>query len=373
MKILFVAFANSIHTARWINQIADQGWDVRLLPSTEARAVHPALSHKVRVYPMVWPLLPLQARVPKLYREYKVRQLEAVIRSFKPDIVHSMEFQHSCYLALDARQRISTFPPWIVQNWGSDIYLFGKQDGHREKIKDILEQADYYGCETQRDVELARLCGFKGMVLPVLPNTGGLDLGFCHHYGHMKASIRRAILLKGYQGWAGRALVGLRAIELCASELRGYHVVIYSAQFNRSVIEKAVQSLKGLQIIISPYMTHQNTLKLYGESRVYIGLSISDAIPTSLTEAMAMGAYPIQSNTGAANEWLDGSGAVVPPEDVGRVAAALRLALKDDTMVDRAQVHNWRIAQERLDERLIRPRVIRMYEEVRSDTLRQES
>ena len=42
MRILFVAMANSIHTARWINQLADQGWDIHLFP-VEDKGIHPDL------------------------------------------------------------------------------------------------------------------------------------------------------------------------------------------------------------------------------------------------------------------------------------------------------------------------------------------
>ena len=104
----------------------------------------------------------------------------------------------------------------------------------------------------------------------------------------------------------------------------------------------------------------------YGKARAYVGLSISDAIPTSLLEAMVTGAFPIQSNTGAAGEWVvDGeSGIIVPPEDPEVVAAAIRRAVSDDALVDRAAEVNARVARERLDENLIRPRVVAMYEKI---------
>ena len=50
MKILFVAMAESIHTARWINQITGQGWDVSLFPSTDSYIVRPELDSKVHIH-----------------------------------------------------------------------------------------------------------------------------------------------------------------------------------------------------------------------------------------------------------------------------------------------------------------------------------
>jgi hypothetical protein len=41
-RILFVAMPESVHAARWISQIADQGWDIYLFPVHRARP-HPDL------------------------------------------------------------------------------------------------------------------------------------------------------------------------------------------------------------------------------------------------------------------------------------------------------------------------------------------
>ena len=79
-----------------------------------------------------------------------------------------------------------------------------------------------------------------------------------------------------------------------------------------------------------------------------------------------MGAFPIQSCTACADEWIVDRemGLIVPPEDPEPVAAAIRRALSDDVLVDRASELNAELAQERLDQRVIRPKVIAMYEGV---------
>jgi glycosyltransferase involved in cell wall biosynthesis len=107
-------------------------------------------------------------------------------------------------------------------------------------------------------------------------------------------------------------------------------------------------------------------LRLYGRARVSIGLSISDAISTNLLEAMVMGAFPIQSCTACADEWIvDGErGFIVPPEDPEPIAAAIRRAVTEDVLVDRAAELNTQTAQERLDQEKIRPQVIAMYEKI---------
>jgi hypothetical protein len=88
-----------------------------------------------------------------------------------------MEIQAAGYMTLEVKRRfLDKFPPWIVTNWGSDIYLFGRLPEHEKKIREVLYGCDYYTCECERDIALSKEFGFKGRILPVFPNTGGFDL-----------------------------------------------------------------------------------------------------------------------------------------------------------------------------------------------------
>ncbi len=394
MRILFIAMAGSIHTARWINQIVDQGWDLHLFPS-ERSTIHPELrnisihdrlirsgnvgENVKQVKSLPWPFPGsdhLANRMLGRLRDVELsswtitqsQRLARLIDKIKPDIIHSLEIQHAGYLSLAARERLGgRFPSWIVTNWGSDIYLFGRLAEHVEKIKAVLSACDYYDCECHRDVKLARAFGFKGEVLPVLPNTGGFDITRMHQFRQAgPTSVRSLIVLKGYQTFAGRALVGLRAIELNADALKGYSVAVYSASEDVKIAAELVSHTTGIPVEIIPESSHEDMLRLHGRARVSIGLSIGDAASTSMIEAMVMGSFPIQSCTACADEWIeDGiSGLIVPPEDPEPIAAAIRRALTDDNLVDRAAEINTQSACERLDYRLIQPQVIAMYEKV---------
>ncbi len=386
MRILFVAMPQSVHTARWINQVSEQGWDVHLFPAFDAvphaelknvtiygvTSFRPAeLNSHIR-WRQLWPplrrgtgrLSNLAARFHPQWAE-RSTWLASVIRRLKPDIVHSLEIQHAGYLTLEAKVKLGKkFPKWIVTNWGSDIYLFGRLSEHVDKIKAVLSACDYYQCECHRDVKLARAFGFKGEVLTVCPNAGGFDVAEMRQFMQAGAtSARRLIMLKGYQHWAGRALVGLRAIELCADLLEGYHIAVYSAEPEVRIAAELVSHSTGLPIRIVPPSSHDDILRLHGRARTSIGLSISDAISTSLLEAMIMGSFPIQSNTGCGDEWVqDGESAIlVPPEDTEAVASAIRRAVTDDVLVDRAAQINARVADERLVKSVIQPHVVAMY------------
>ena len=336
-RILFVAMPNSIHTVRWISQVADQGWDLFLFPVDHTiphRGLHnltifgsdllrPAVLDR-RVRYKRWPSYYfyrdyLERRFKHRSTLFKAKALARAIQYSKPDLIHALEFQHSAYMTMEAKNPLTVpFPKWIATNWGSDIYLFGRLRAHKQKILEVLANCDFYSAECQRDVELAWQMGFNGRVLPVLPNGGGYDLQQALTLRKPgSTSERKVIALKGYNGWAGRALVGLYALKLCVDQLSGYEVVIYSAeQEDVRIAAELFEQDTGIKVTILPQTSHEEILKLHGRARISIGLSISDAISTSLLEAMMMGSFPIQSGTACANEWItEGkSGFIVPPE-----------------------------------------------------------
>ena len=387
MRILFVAMPDSVHTARWISQIANQGWDIYLFPTYIGR-VHPEISN-IKVFGSLptqkrklgngvhfvwWTILfywldYFLARLAGVKsQKFAERMLSVIIRWVQPDIVHSLEIQHAGYLTLATKEKyLEKFPAWIVTNWGSDIYLFGRLSEHKAKIRAVLMSCDYYSCECHRDMALAENLGFSGTALPVLPNTGGFDVGkLATLKSAGRPSDRRRILLKGYQHFAGRALVGLQALRLCVEQLEGYTVAIFSASEAVCIAAELFQQDTEISVEIIPGISHEEMLQMYGNSRIYIGLSISDAISTSLLEAMVMETFPIQSCTACADEWVedDVSGFLVPPEDPFVIAKAIRRALMDDGLVNRAAEINARTVRERLDNVIIQPQVIEMYQQI---------
>lgn len=387
MRILIIAMPRSIHTARWISQIADQGWDIHLFPSIYDGMVHSELRNLKVHIPWYgrrnchWSVqisgvsifndfiaqgLYSVLKNTKYYSSFQISRLLNVVKKVKPDIIHSLEIQHAGYLTLEVKKRLgNSFPPWIVTNWGSDLFLFGRLQEHKGRIREVMENADYYSCECRRDVCLAEVYGFKGKMLPVFPNTGGFDLfdiDCLRSQG--PTSSRRVIMLKGYQHWAGRGLVGLRALERCADVLVGYTVVIFSVSPDVEIAARLFQDSTGVSVVLVPNSTsHREILALHGTARISIGLSISDAISTSFLEALVMGSFPIQSWTACADEWIENgrTGLLVPPEDPDVVEQGIRNALADDEMVDKAADENWRTAKERLDYGHLKQKVIDLY------------
>jgi glycosyltransferase involved in cell wall biosynthesis len=366
----------SVHSASWINQIGESElFEIFIFPSKPTYKPHLDLGKfKVKIplnnYFSILSILGLKSFMSQSYYgtfylinrflpNFFQNQLKRYVNKVKPDLVHTLETQGAGYLFSALRKTSLEIQnlKWWHTNWGSDIQIFSKMKSHQGLIRGVLSQANYYSCECSRDVQLAHDWGFNGEVLPVYPNTGGFKM---EEIDQLRASAentsnRKYIMLKGYNGWAGRALVAIRSLGRCADILKGYKIVLFSVHNNALDVQIAVDLLinsSGLEIEILPSnLTHTNILQYHGMARISIGLSVGDGISTSLLEAMAMGSFPIQSSTSCVNEWvIDGeTGLIVPPEDPEIIEKAIRRAISDNEMVDSANHKNYKTIQEKAE------------------------
>jgi hypothetical protein len=383
IKILFIAMTDSIHTARWISQICDQEWDLYIFSS--AGNVYNAnipknvnaltLDHKIinmiektrnrRLVNFFGYVFDIKTSVIScFYPQYKGKQLARYIKKIKPDIIHTLEFQSAGYLTVEAKKNISVdFPIWIASIWGSDIYLFGRLAAHIDKVKTVLSGCDYLLPDCRRDINLANKLGFSHKYLPVFPVAGGYDIAELIPNRQIPPSKRNIILIKGYQGWSGRALFALAAIKKCKDLLKDYSIQITSANRDVEIAAELLSQETGLQIHTIKGISHTEMLKITGNARLSIGIGISDGSPHAMLEALIMGAFPIQSFTACADEWIMNgvSGFLVPPDDPAEIAKAIRNALEDDALVDSAADINFNVAQKKLNRDLLKGEVIKMY------------
>lgn len=447
-RILFVALHHSIHTARWIDMIADFGFDMHMFPIDQGEPHHklrgltlhrPMLGEipgaAASPPPPIGPQMSVAARVRRFARlaasnpreagarvitrwkesaptapppraeglrtrsvpvimgpgtdpEARIQlghageseasadplhgpaALASIIRDLRPDLIHSMEFQHAGYLVLAARDLMlrdgpgSAFPRWLATNWGSDIYHFGKDPAHARQIRRLCETIDLYSCECHRDLDLGRSFGYRGPALPVLPNSGGMD--FAHVLSlrdQAPPSRRKLIMVKGYDHFAGRAMVSLALLERFAPRLKGYTIVLFSVggRPRARALELAATGILDIKVI--DWGTHDEILSYFGRARIYLGISLSDAISTSVLEAMAMGAFPIQTNTSCCEEWFvpGKTGFAIPPDDFEVICDRFGAALSDDALVDQAAEVNLDIVRSRLAIEVLRPKMQEFY------------
>jgi len=392
MKILFIALPGSIHTARWISQLVESEHEIFLFPSVQGVSIHSSLlTKKVKSFIPWWTIRTQQKgffsystkilkKVTAIFLRIignasEQKRLANVINKINPDIIHTLETQHAGYLVIIVKKiyfENKKFPLWLHTNWGSDIYLFGRLSEHKNRVECVIKQCDYYSCESERDIILAKKFGLKGYSFAPFPNTGGFNLEDISKLSSIITSERKVILIKGYQGWAGRALFALRALEIAKESLTGFNIEIFSNPDGNDIriASELFTQNTGIVIKILPYISdHFEMLTHYARSRIYVGLSISDAISTSLLEAMATGVFPIQSDTSTANEWIeDGiTGFIVPAEDPSFLAKKIQIALNDDILVNQAAILNFITIKNRVELKLLKEKTLAIYNKIEED------
>lgn len=394
MRILFVAKTDNPHTARWISQLADTGWDIHILG--DHSAIHPLLRnvtvHKpfpnltsvpsgVKVH-YVWPLSRgehfLRHRLPlvgRLLLPNASQRLVRLVRKLQPDCVHSLKMRPYAYYVMDAKGMLAgQMPPWICSAWGSDLSLYRQYDEELPKIKRALATCDYFLAGCSRDVETARELGLRGDPLGVIPSPGGFDVvSMQAQQSATLPSKRWVIAVKGYQtDLGGQALTALDAFGQLGDVVAGYTIVVHSAigtyaskQYDE-VRHRAdeISAMTGVSFEFLPLVPPKEIWRLFGRARISIGISKIDGTPNTMLESMIMGAFPIQSDTAAISDWIQHgvNGSVVPHNDTSQIADAIRLAVLDDNLVDNAAALNREITMQRLDIKVIKPRVIDLYQ-----------
>jgi glycosyltransferase involved in cell wall biosynthesis len=229
--------------------------------------------------------------------------------------------------------------------------------------------------DNPRDLIIAANRGFQGVSLGVFPGGGGYPLKIMRAKQTEPPSRRRIIALKGYQApESGQALRALDALQLCGKQLEGYRIVIHSAQATHAfenfeqVKAKAesVSVLCGIPIEFMPYSPIETMWELFCKSKISIAISVSDGTPNTLLEAQAVGAFPVQSDTGGFEQWIDSgrNGLLVPFDDTNAIADAIIKAIEDDELVDRAALINHEITNEKLDCEKITKKVLDIYNQI---------
>jgi glycosyltransferase involved in cell wall biosynthesis len=329
---------NSIHVARWIEQFPPEEFEFILFPSTPTYSSHPkiiemqARNGNISVYPFQGRLgLYLWTLDQFFGNQVRAWFLSRLLKKTTPDFVHALEFQHGAYLAERALSQYKMSSTFIATCYGSDIFWFQKFPKHLAKIRRVLSRADFYSAECDRDVALAIKYGFSGTVLPTIPNAGGIP----NEYLLSEIAIptdRNLILIKGYDSWVGRGSIAIQGLAKSGLDLEKFEIVVYSCERRTlKAIKKLPRYIRSkVRVHKKGALSHKAMMEYFAKALVYVGISESDGISTSMVEAMSMGCYPIQTATACTAEWFNGpnEGQEVQEINVESIASAIRAGVK---------------------------------------------
>jgi hypothetical protein len=353
MRILLVGMADSIHLSRWISQFDSSDLIFEVVSASPHRRVQTGISERARKSNRVsitWfsRVFSLPMWIADRFLSDWVRGAYIAwrIRRFNPEIVHIHELQNAGYATRRAFQLLKKRKPkLIVTNYGSEIVWFSKFPKHKAKIKALLDIADGFSAECTRDYNLAAQISSGYQTLPLMPVAGGLAK-FTGPEG-----VRNKIAIKGYENHWGKAIAALETVSGLGASLGNLEIVLYSS--NAPVLRAAKKLSKSTGMKITTHkkgaLSHSQVMDLFKSSLIYVGHSLSDGISTSMVEAMAMGAIPVQTNTSCAKEWLvdKKTGFIFTPNDLDALRSAVLDIIEGRFDSEAARAENYAVIDSR--------------------------
>ena len=349
-KILLVGMADSSHFQRWLSIMQQEfpAREILLYPSDRPRLSKLKLSmlqqgtHQTKVFR----ILP-QEKLNFLFYyvfdnlfglRWRAYFLARIIIKHHPSVIHFHETQHGAYIynLIVTSKSIPNNSRNIISTWGSDLTLYSWISQHYSNIRSALSWSDILTAEKEIEFVDAQRLGFNGQFrAPVYISLGRAPSEFKEI---VKPSLRRIILVKGYQDNPGRALNALYVISQLKKELRDFEVIVYSASEAVQIQVEILRNRELINIRSLSRISHSEMQEFFEKARISISLAISDGLPGALLEAMQAGAFPIQSENSGVKEFLTHgeSGFIVDPWDLLSLSQLLTRALHDNELVDSA-------------------------------------
>ena len=378
-KILIIGMFDSIHLARWLSQFENEKIDFVLFPSKKFKYVNYDLlklvtSQKIANYRFAKPyfvfkyigfmdyFLVLIFKLLKL--NLKLLFLRRITSKNMFNYIHAIELQGAAYLYDLLPEQIQDRTSLIVTNYGSDIQYFQNIPEHRDKIRSVLSKADFYSAECQRDYESALKLGFKGKFLPCIPNAGGFKTEI-FELNLVPSNERNLIMAKCYGGTFGLGELIIDALERFLRNNTDVKIVMHSVTDDLLSKSKKLRVAFPNQVdiyTVREKIPRHKILDYLSKSRIYIGASRSDGVSTSFLEALCLGAFPIQTDTSCASEWIELGffGSIIRP-DTSEIFTAINVSYFDKELENK-RAQNLENAKRYLSYELIQLQAIKFYE-----------
>ncbi len=370
---------DSIHLARWLSQFENEKIDFILFPSKKFKYVNYDVlklitSQKIANYRFAKPYFVFKyigfidfflVSIFKLVRlNLKLIFLKRITHKNIFDYIHAIELQGAAYLYDLLPEQIQDRTSLIVTNYGSDIQYFQNIPEHQDKIRSVLSKADFYSAECQRDYESALKLGFKGQFLPCIPNAGGFK-DEIFELNLVSSTERNLIMAKCYGGTFGLGELIIDALERFLRNNTDVKIVMHSVTDDLLNKSKNLRVAFPNQVVIYTVrdkIPRHKILDYLSKSRIYIGASRSDGISTSFLEALCLGAFPVQTDTSCASEWIELGffGSIIRP-DTSEIFTAINVSYFDKELENK-RAQNLENAKRYLSYDLIQSQAIKFYE-----------
>ena len=389
-KILFIGLPQSSHTHAWIDLLKSQEFNMRLFglptgmpPANWQVKVYITLPNREKRRRSIRKQLYLPGRPGSLQKKILAylgiakdeRHLAHVIRSWKPDVIHTLGLDPASYFYAAARKKfnLKKIGKWLVQiRGGSDLALTRHHPAARESIRQMLTECDQVIFDNSANAKILEEIGIprsKFASIAPVPGSGGIEADMPAMAIPPSQRERIIVWPKAYECQWSKAQPVLAAIRSAWEKMQPCEIYLLAATPEIADWVLSWPEEIRAHCHVSGRIARKDALALLKRARIMLAPSLIDGIPNSLYEAMTYGVFPIVSP-------LESIGTVVRNEEnvlfarnlyPDEIAGALIRGMNDDGLVDKAVRNNLQLAAAIADREMIRAKVIQYYAGILQD------
>lgn len=320
MRILMLCPEYSIHSVKWINALADRGYEVHSCYCKGQEDKASLINNKV-----IRHMLPIKAP----YGYYiNAPFLKGIVKSINPDIIHVHRASSYATLA-----RFSGVRCDILSIWGSDVYEFPiKKNANRRIIEKNLDYAKCLASTSAVMAEQSKLFLLdKSKKINVTPFGVNVDLFKPCHINHNNIVIGTVKTLSIKYGID----IAIKAFGKTVNKLksRGYDQIAESIKYNiygRGPLKDKLQELiNDLQledkIKLCGYIQNNDVPNVINSFDIFLLASNEESFGVAAVEAMACGIPIVATKVPGFSEVIDNgnTGLLVDIDDVENMSESL--------------------------------------------------
>jgi len=407
-RILFIGWAHSSHTHAWLSLLSECDFNIRFFALPDHL---PPLDWQVKTYLTISfdghrqpiqndaefkkkygslstrKILPLIPGMPNFQHDplldtsfvwpptQALEYLDQTIRSWKPDIIHTLGLNPASYFYYDVLSSfgLKHIGRWVVQaRGGPDLELNRLQPGHRERIISILNSCDIFIADNTTNYKNAIQLGLnpaKQLPFGIVPGTGGLDIKKCDILNQGPPSTRAPLVIwpKAYECPQSKAMPVFEALINIADKIQHCRILMLASTTETRAWYAALPEKLQAISTISERISHDEVLSIMGRARIMLAPSILDGVPNSLYEAMALGAFPIVSPLKTIKPIVkEGQNVLFArnlyPEEI---AQAIERAIIDNVLVDAATQRNRKLVSRIANKQIIKNEILKCYSTIK--------
>jgi len=354
LRILYFSLGDTVHDRRFLQRIADFGYEVWSLRLSDAGRADPdedtSGAGPRASWPTGAPTVKGPEGVPNLLPAFR-----DVLADVRPAVVHAGPTQSCGYLAA-----LSEFHPFLLMSWGSDLLVDAERNEVWRRATSVaLHGSDLLLCDSAAVRTKAHtLLGYDDSRIVQFPwgvdlkefRPGADDRGLRHEMGWDDSFI--ILSTRSWEPLYGIETL-LEAFRRAYAKEPRMRLILLGGGSLASKIERFLKSNKLDRFVHRPGVMPHDAISAYFRAvDLYVSCSLSDGSSVSLLEAMATGLPVVVSDTPGNREWVVSgkNGWLAPVGDADAFAGHLITSIRSGSSA-RARISqaNRGIAERRAD------------------------